>query len=311
MKTASLDQHLSLLSALGDATRLRLCALLSSFELSVGELTSVLDLGQSKVSTHLGKLKEQGLVLDRREGTSSYYRLHPLGMGEASRAVWETLRATLDDVSLERDKKRAQQVIAARSQGSWPERMAGELERHYSPGRTWESLARSFAGMLQARHVLDIGAGDGTLAEMLAPQVGHYTCVDISRPLLKAAQRRLVRARNVSLVCADMHALPLPPGRFDWVLLFNVLVYAKDPGSALDEASRMVARGGRLVVVSLAKHENLEHAAQYGHTQLGFTPIWLKKRLARSGLDVTRCEVAMRESQRPHYEVVVCFANKA
>src|SRR5690349_9468171 len=88
MKSASLDGQLALLGALGDATRLRLCSLLSSYELSVVELTHVLELGQSKVSTHLARLREQDLVLDRRAGTSSYYRLNQEGMPEATRKVW-------------------------------------------------------------------------------------------------------------------------------------------------------------------------------------------------------------------------------
>ena len=86
---ASLDAHLALLGALGDATRLRLCAVLAGYELSVVELTSVLELGQSKVSTHLARLKEQGLVLDRKVGTSSYYRLNEAGMTPPARKVWE------------------------------------------------------------------------------------------------------------------------------------------------------------------------------------------------------------------------------
>ncbi len=308
---ASLDQHLGLLGALGDATRLRLCALLSSHELSVVELTGVLDLGQSKVSTHLGRLKEQGLVPDRREGTSSYYRLHTAGMSEAARRVWEALLGSLEDVTLVRDRQRAERVMAARAQNPWPERMAGEMERHYSPGRTWECLARNFAAMVQAREVLDIGSGDGSLAEMLAPQVERYVCLDVSSTLLAAAKRRLSKARNVSLCCADMHALPFASGRFQLVLLFNVLAYAENPTRVLQEAARVLAPGGKLALVTLAKHEHAEEAAHYGHRQLGFSPNWLKKRLTASGLTVSHCDTSMREQKRPHFEIVSCFAQSS
>jgi ArsR family transcriptional regulator len=311
MKSASLEQHLELLTVLSDATRLRLCALLSSFELSVVELTQALDLGQSKVSTHLGKLKEQGLVVDRREGTSSYYRMHPTGMTDASRRVWEALLGSLDDATLARDKQRAQRVVEARSKHSWPERRAGELEHHYSPGRTWECLARCFTGLVQAGEVLDIGAGDGTLAEMLAPQMNRYVCLDVSSTLLRAAGRRLARSRNVTLTCADMHALPFAAESFGLVLLVNVLVYAEEPARVLAEAARVVAPAGRLLLVTLAKHEHMEDAAQYGHLQPGFSPPWLKRRLSAAGMQVSHCEVGMREAQRPHYEIITCLAHKA
>lgn len=311
MLSATLDAHLSLLTALGDATRLRLCALLSAFELSVVELTASLELGQSKVSTHLARLKEQGLVLDRKVGTSSYYRLNEAGMTAASKRVWEALRDTLDDATLAGDKKRAERVVAARDKSSWPERVAGELERHYSPGRTWEALARSFAGLVRAGEVLDVGAGDGTVAELIAPRCTRYVCLDVSQKLLQAASARLARTRGVQLVRGDMHALPFASDRFELVLLFNVLAYADDPARALDEAERVVRPGGELVLVTLHKHAHMDIAAQYGHRQPGFDPRWLKRRLAARGMRVSHCEVSARERARPHFEVVSCFAQKA
>ena len=310
MMSASLDAHLSLLSALGDATRLRLCALLSAFELSVVELTTVMELGQSKVSTHLARLKEQGLVLDRKVSTSSYYRLNESGMSAPARRVWEALLSTLDDATVGSDRKRAEQVIEARDKVSWPERRAGELERHYSPGRTWESLARSFAGLVRAGEVLDIGAGDGTVAELIAPRCARYVCIDVSTQLLSAASQRLLHLPSVSLVRADMHALPFTSERFELVLSFNVLAYAEDPGRALDEAVRLVKPGGELVLVTLHKHESMDIAAQYGHRQPGFSTRWLKSRLSLRGLSVSHCEVSSRERARPHFEVVTCFAQK-
>jgi ArsR family transcriptional regulator len=304
----SLDAHLALLSALGDATRLRLCVLLSAYELSVVELTAVLELGQSKVSTHLSRLKEQGLVLDRRAGTSSYYRLNEAGMSASARKVWDALLGTLDDATLAGDRKRAAKLIDARDKSSWPERVAGELERHYSPGRTWESLAHAFAGLLRADQVLDIGAGDGTVAQLLAKRVSHYVCFDHSDKLLAAAHKRL--GARASLVRGDMHALPFASGRFGLVLSLNVLAYAEDPARALDECCRVVKPGGDLLLVTLNKHDSMEIAAQYGHRQPGFAPRWLERRLAPRGMRVSQCEVSSRERARPNFEVVTCLAQK-
>ena len=60
---------------LADSTRLRLLLLLEHEELSVAELSAITQLAQPRVSTHLAKLKEAGLVADRREGVYVYYRL--------------------------------------------------------------------------------------------------------------------------------------------------------------------------------------------------------------------------------------------
>lgn len=62
--------------ALSDATRLRLLDLLRGGERCVCELTEALDAGQSRLSFHLGVLKEAGLVLDRRDGRWVHYRLN-------------------------------------------------------------------------------------------------------------------------------------------------------------------------------------------------------------------------------------------
>src|SRR4051794_20616309 len=120
---ASLDEKVLLLAALSDATRLRLLAVLSRHELSVVELTHVTELGQSKVSTHLARLREQSLLTDRRAGTSIYYRFND-GVAADTQRLWETLQASLSDRTLEHDLARAERVIEGREdKQSWHERV--------------------------------------------------------------------------------------------------------------------------------------------------------------------------------------------
>ena len=64
-----------LLKALADDTRLRILHLLSQEDLAGSDLMEVLNLGQSRVSTHLNLLKEVGLVIDRREGRKAIYSI--------------------------------------------------------------------------------------------------------------------------------------------------------------------------------------------------------------------------------------------
>ena len=63
------------LRLLADATRLRLLLLLERAELTVAEIQEVLNMGQSRISTHLAQLKRAGLVHDRRAGKNIYYGL--------------------------------------------------------------------------------------------------------------------------------------------------------------------------------------------------------------------------------------------
>jgi ArsR family transcriptional regulator len=306
----TIEDQVGLLAALSDPTRLRLLALLSQHELSVIELTQVTELGQSKVSMHLARLKEQGLIVDRRERTSSYYRFNSDGLEPASRRLWDAVRESLEDAALRRDGERARRLIEARAKSSWPERMAGELERHYSPGRTWDSLARALAALVKTERVLDVGAGDGTVAELLARRAQRYVCLELSETLSRAAAERLARLPSARVLRGDMHALPVCSSSFDQVLMLNVLSFADEPGRALAEAARVLCSGGELLLVTLAKHEHMDVASHYGHKKAGFTPAWLKQRLKSLDFHVASCAITSREPQAPHFEVLTCLATK-
>jgi ArsR family transcriptional regulator len=297
-----------LFALFAEPTRVRLLRLLGEHELSVAELVAVTEVPQSSVSTHLGKLRDAGLVRDRKNGTSTYYAL-AADMPAGARGVWELVSKRVSDAVLEDDEKRAAEVLRLR-RGGFPESMAGEMERHYSPGRTWESLAFSFTGLLRLGRVLDVGSGDGAVAEMLAPRSKSVTCLDASDRMIDAAKKRLARYDHARVVQGDMHELPLPDASFDQVLMLNVLVHSSSPARAIGEATRVLARGGDLVVVTLDAHAHEDAARAWGHAQLGISPQNLRRNLTRAGLEVTRCEVFSHEKRAPRFGVVVAYASK-
>jgi DNA-binding transcriptional ArsR family regulator len=306
----ALEQTSETLQVFGEPTRLRLLALLAEHELTVTELVEVVGLAQSRVSTHLGKLRDAGLVRDRRVGSSSYYRLSET-IPELPSRLWRLLARDLDDAALAADAERARELLAARAgDARWPDAVAGEMERHYSPGRTWEATCRAFAGLVRLGDVLDLGSGDGTMAQLLAPRARSITCVDVSPHVVEAAQRRLGAAEHVRCLCADMHALPLPDASFDQVLLLNALACAHDPAQALSEAARVLRPGGELAIVTLDAHEQTAAVAAYGHVQPGFAPSTLSALLLQAGLRVSACAVTSRERRSPRFNVVTAFAEK-
>ena len=67
-----------------------------------------------------------------------------------------------------------------------------------------------------------------------------------------------------------MYRLPLADGGFDLVVLQMVLHYAEDPAGVLAEASRMLAPGGRLVVIDLAEHDRTDQLVGLAHRWPGF-----------------------------------------
>jgi ArsR family transcriptional regulator len=301
-----LQETTELMRLLADPTRVRLMTLLAYEELTVAELTAVTQLGQSRVSTHLGKLRDAGLVRDRRVGSSAFYSVNAAGMPAEAQRLWDVMLETTRDAVLEQDRERA------RSAGlSWADAVAGHMERHYSPGRTWEATARGLLGLCRLGDVLDVASGDGALAELVAPRATSVTCLDASKRVLDAAQKRLAGLAGVRFELGDMHALPFDDASFDVVMLMNCLTYASDPAQVVAEAARVLRPGGGITGVTLKAHEHERVVAAFGHTNLGFSPSELSELLEQGGLSVERCAVTSREKRQPHFEILTFHAQKS
>ena len=303
-----LSKTIETLQLLGDESRLRLCALLAARELCVSDLVRVTGISQSRVSTHLGRLREAGFVRDRPQGAQCYYALEAAGLPDAARRLLEEL-GNSEDPTLHGDQQRLVELDAER-RGDLPESALDDLERYYSPGRSWQSLAAGIAAMLKLGNLLDVGSGDGSAAHALAPYCRSLTCVDINPRMVDTARQRLASFENVMVQVADVHDLPFRQASFDTVLLFHTLTYAEQPGRALKECARVLRPGGRLVSLCLDAHQQRDVTARYGERHAGFSPRTLRKLMAGAGLDMAACHVACRESKKPHLQVVLAAADK-
>jgi SAM-dependent methyltransferase len=306
----SLAHYVDTLALLGDENRIRLCALLRDRELCVTDMVRVTGMAQSRVSTHLGRLREGGFVVDRRKGAQSFYALASNGCPTAVRACLDEA-ASSGDPTLEGDQKRLRELEAER-RDEVPQRLVDELDRDYSPGRTWQSLTAGIAPLLQLGDVLDVGSGDGAAASVLAPYCRSLTCIDTNERLITAARERLGRLgqENVRTQVADVHALPFPDGAFDSVIMFHTLTYAEHPGRAVSECARVLRSGGRFVLLCLDEHRQSEVTARYGERHPGFSPRTVRGLLTKAGLDVSSAEVVSREIKKPHLQVVRAIADK-
>lgn len=302
------EAYAEVLSLLGDESRLRLCALLAGRELRVTDLVQVTGISQPRVSTHLGRLREAGLVRDRRDGPQSFYALGEASLPPALRAVIDEAARSSDPL-LEADRRRLRELEDAKKRGPL-DALAGEMERHYSPGRTWQSLASGLAALLDLGDVLDVGSGDGAVASRIAPYARSITCVDANAKMIEACARRLADVEGVRALVADAHDLPFRAASFDAVLLFHTLAYAERPDRVVDACARVLRPDGRLVVLSLDKHDHAEVTAPYGERHAGFSPRALRGLATRAGLDVTQARVACKESKKPHFQVVLLVAKK-
>lgn len=306
----SIDISTEACRLLADASRIRLLLLLETNSLSTAELTEITGLAQSRVSTHLMRLKRAGLVRDERTNGAALYSISADARAPAS-AIWTLLRPRVDDPQARLDRERADELVRRRQQGqTWAESVAGRMELHYSPGRSWEATARAIMTLHRLGDVLDLASGDGVFAELIATHADKVTCVDVSAAVIGAARKRLAAFPNVAFHLGDMHELPFPSSSFDHVFAMHALSYSAAPGRVLAEAGRLLRPGGRLVVAMLRRHQHEETQRAYDHVNLGLEPEQLEQHLLEAGLDVIECRVTSREPRPPYFEVISALARK-
>jgi len=249
------------------------------------------------------------MVVDRRSGVSVYYRLAEEDQEPQVTGLWQMFQSHLDDALIDADAQHLVSVLAQRSKSkNWVDSVAGDMERHYSPGRTWEATAYALRGLLSLGRTLDIASGDGAMAQLLASQATSLDCVDLSEKVVEAGKERAKHLSNVEFHVADMHALPFDNDAFDTVLMLHALTYSANPQKAIQESARVLAPHGRLVLATLQKHEHSEQVKAYGHVQTGFLPKTLTTWCTQAGLEVHFCETTSIEKKSPHFRIITLLA---
>jgi ArsR family transcriptional regulator len=280
---------------LGDPTRVRILALLEGEELAVHELMDVLGMAQSRVSRHLGILRDAGLLRDRREGTYALYRFERPPDGPWASAFALARRELERDPIAERDRLALARVLEARA--------ARSRSFFDSVGPEWDALrkvwnddtlrARALARVLPRDLVaLDLGTGTGTLALELAGAGMRVIAVDHSKAMLDATRRKVeASGAPVELRLGEAESLPLADAEVDAAFAHLVLQYLPAPARAFSELARVVKPGGAVVVVDFVRHDREWMRQELGVVWMGFAPDEVAAGLAAAGLEHVRIEV--------------------
>jgi ubiquinone/menaquinone biosynthesis C-methylase UbiE/DNA-binding transcriptional ArsR family regulator len=282
------------LKAAGEATRLRILALLAEAELTVSDLTEILRQSQPRLSRHLRLLAEAGLVERFREGSWAFFRLGERGdTADIARALIARLK--LDDPIIARDRERLAAVRAARGAAAqnYFRRHAAEWDRirklHVADAAV-EDAIRGALGEKPVRALLDLGTGTGRMLELFANDIERGLGLDLSLDMLALARTRLDRAglKHCSVRHGDIYNLALPRDSFDVVIIHQVLHFLDDSPSALGEAARVLRPAGRLLVIDFAPHDLEFLREEHAHRRLGFAAETVTQWLEAAGLDVLR-----------------------
>jgi ArsR family transcriptional regulator len=95
---------------------------------------------------------------------------------------------------------------------------------------------------------------------------------DTSRQMLAIARASLDDLKAKAAVrFGDAYAPPIEAGAADLVTIHQVLHFLSDPRRAVGEASRLLKRGGRLVIADFAPHELEFLRQEHAHRRLGFS----------------------------------------
>jgi ArsR family transcriptional regulator len=282
------------LRAAGEATRLRILALLAGGELNVKDLTQILGQSQPRISRHLKLMAEAGLIARYREGSWVFFRLAESGAENAlAAAIVESLDPS--DLTLARDRARASSVQKARAEaaqayfkahaGEWDKIRALHVTEKEVEAAMDEALGEGPFNLL-----VDLGTGTGRILELFGARAARALGFDLNHAMLAYARMKLERAAlsYAQVRHGDLYNVPLPDGAADAVVLHQVLHFLDDPAAAIAEAARLLAPGGRLLVVDFAPHELEFLREQSAHRRLGFARDQLGRLLAGAGLKLAR-----------------------
>ncbi len=288
-----------ILRACGEETRLRVLTLLRDSELSVKDLTEILGQSQPRLSRHLKFLVEAGVVERHPEGAWAYFRLADAA---DTRVLAAAATGMLDenDRIIATDRQRLENLRTARA-----EKAANYFSQH---ARAWDTIRALHIADERVEQAIVAAAGDHPVAEMLDMGTGtgrmlelfcnHYTRgigIDLSTRMLAIARAKLDKAAisHAQVRHGDICNMPFAPSSFELVLIHHVLHFLEQPRRAIEEAGRVLAPGGRLIVVDFAPHDLEFLRSRYAHRRLGLDDEVVGTWLHAAGLrDVTTTHLA-------------------
>lgn len=285
----------AMLRAAGDPTRLRLLLLLRHAELTVSELIEIIGQSQPRVSRHLKLLCEAGLLERFKEGSWVFHRTVDEGPGAELVHLLSKL-ADRDDPVHALDDQRLADVREARAEAAAAFFKTNAKEwnsiraLHAPEKEVEEAIFRKLSGR-KINTLLDAGTGTGRMLELLGPIVRRAVGIDSSPEMLAIARDKLTRAglSNCRVRLGDVYRLPFTNGEtakgFDCVIFQQVLHYLENPAAAVQEAARVLRKGGRLMIADFAPHTLEFLRDEFAHRRLGFSDKEVTGWLHAAGLE--------------------------
>ncbi|MCH6257799.1 metalloregulator ArsR/SmtB family transcription factor [Puniceicoccaceae bacterium K14] len=303
-----------ILKTLSDPTRLRLLSLVEKEELSVAELQEILDMAQSRISSQLSILRQSNLVSDRRDGKKTFYSLNTNIPSQQLQLFKAALKTVEGASELTDDQDNLNRVIARRRKKSeeYFNLIAGRLGKNYCPGRSWESIGHSLLYLVPKIKIADLGAGEGLISQLLAKQAEFVYCVDNSSKMVDVGTELAKKngLENLQYILGDIEKVPLEDSSVNLVILSQALHHASHPETAIKEAYRILAPGGRVVILDLKEHTFEKARELYADNWLGFAENKLHSWLKNAGFESAEVSTVSKEENAPYFETILASGLK-
>lgn len=302
------------LQVLSDSTRLRMLRLLAQEELSVAELQEILEMGQSRISSHLSLLRRHEMVSDRKDGKKTFYSLS-LGVSKHFELVRVALSIDSDEEFWDSDKSALQRIVDRRRRASeqYFDEVAGRLGKNYVPGRSWNAIGHFLLRLVPEIIVADLGAGEGMISQLLAERAKRVYCIDRSKSMVRIGTELSEKNGLLNLVykLGDLEKVPLKDCSVDLALMSQSLHHAERPSLALTEACRILKPGGQLIILDLKQHQFEKARELYNDRWLGFAENELYRSIKDCGFEKVKVEIVAKEDTEPFFETILATAEKS
>lgn len=280
------------IKALADDTRLRLAYILWHYELSVNELVTILNMGQSRVSRHLKILTDAGLLQARRDGLWVFYKAVEEGENKEFLAsifgfITKEIQNDLDLASRMIEERAIKTRLFFNSiADDWDELNKEVLGDFSLPNEVRNSVPKN------CKIAVDLGCGTGEVLEKLLEVSAMAIGVDGSPKMLDLARRRfndnINKLANLSFRIGELDHLPLRDSEANFACINLVLHHLSEPKIAIDEIYRVLSAKGIVFISDFVQHKEEIMRKNYGDRWLGFSKESLENFVTESGFKIIK-----------------------
>ena len=160
--------------------------------------------------------------------------------------------------------------------------------------------------------IADLGAGEGTLSQLMAQKAKKVIAVDNSQKMVDYGKKLAIDHGydNLEYRIGDLESPPIDDNSIDLALFSQTLHHAEKPHRAIESAYRILKPGGKIVVLDLLKHQFEDARDLYADVWLGFSELEMSRFFEKCGFEDIDIAVVDREIEPPNFQTLMAIGEK-